>query len=208
MQSHSATNLLSQSNNKSWKCKTTKEPSASIVLNLDKAVSLNGIDIGNEHSAFIEVLVGKAGANADCDFQTILLTSSFMSPHESKSSTNPNRVRLFARNALIEEVAREKWNRIKIICTQPFNRHVQYGLAFIKLHAVAESESNTNKTITLSVQDTGSSTASPFAKFKMRKESTDSDSEASSNLFMRWKQSRLAQINGTPKSSKFTFICS
>lgn len=166
---------------------------------------MNGIDIGNEHSAFIEVLVGKTGANCDSDFQTILLTSSFMSPLESKSSTNPNRVRLFARNALIDAVAREKWTRIKIICTQPFNRHVQYGLAFIKLHTVAEPDSNINKPITISTNDTAS-TDSPLAKFKLRKESTDSESDCSSTLFRRWKQSRtMALANGSPKSGRLTF---
>lgn len=29
----------------------------------------------------------------------------------------------------------EKWDRIKIVCTQPFNRHVQYGLSFITFHS-------------------------------------------------------------------------
>lgn len=37
----------------------------------------------------------------------------------------------------------EKWDRIKIVCTQPFNRHVQYGLSFVTLHFLENKNAHT-----------------------------------------------------------------
>lgn len=37
----------------------------------------------------------------------------------------------------------EKWDRIKVVCTQPFNRHVQYGLSFITLHSPEDKNLHT-----------------------------------------------------------------
>ena len=83
----------------------------------------------------------------------LLVASSFMSPAESKSFTNINRVRMFGKQGhffiffelklwiseiisstknhilafagvdkLSKPVAAQKWDRIKLVCTQPFNK--------------------------------------------------------------------------------------
>lgn len=54
----------------------------------------------------------------------------------------------------------EKWDRIKIVCTQPFNRRVQYGLSFISLHSPEDKNAFTP------VQQT-------IGKFVLRPESPD-----------------------------------
>lgn len=36
----------------------------------------------------------------------------------------------------------EKWDRIKIVCTQPYDRYAQYGLSFIVLHSTEEKTSS------------------------------------------------------------------
>lgn len=119
------------------------------------------------------------------DSQQILLLSSFMSPVESRNSEPINRVRCFGRAALIEDVVESKckWDLVKIICTQPFNKQVQYGLSFIKLHSSDAKDPN----------DAGNEASSVPQKlignFKIREESPDSDSESKQSLFSRWKQS-------------------
>jgi DNA-repair protein XRCC1 len=55
------------------------------------------MDIGNDGSAFVEVLVGRSGSTSDDGYQVLLVTSSFMSPSESKSNSNTNRVRMFGK---------------------------------------------------------------------------------------------------------------
>ncbi|KAL1506397.1 hypothetical protein ABEB36_005768 [Hypothenemus hampei] len=130
---HTASNILSTDISKKWKCKTAGEKCASVVLQLDQPYVITGIDIGNEHSAYVEVLVARS--SAPDDFQVFLVMSSFMTPLESRQSQNVNKVRMFKQEDFIDDRRNDKWDRIKIVCSQPFNRHVQYGLAFIKLHS-------------------------------------------------------------------------
>ncbi|CAG0899707.1 unnamed protein product [Darwinula stevensoni] len=135
-----AENLLKSDSFKKWRCKEPGEKQASVILQLDKSSQIHAIDIGNENSAFIEVQVGHSDSSAD-GYQVILVTSSFMTPAESRNGTNPNRVRMFGREKLSESVACQKWDRVKIVCSQPFNKHCQYGLSFVKIHGPPEEES-------------------------------------------------------------------
>lgn len=127
-------------------------------------------------------------------FQEILITSSFMTPIESKNSTNINRVRCFAANALVESVAKEKWELVKVTCTQPFNRHVQYGLSFITLHVAGDKTSDDEANQSKNVADKVDS--SQLGPLQLREDSPDSESESSSSLFSRWKQSRTNPLSG------------
>lgn len=169
-----------------WKTETVGEKQAHVVLEFWQPQQIVGIDIGNEHSAFIEVLVSKSGCHLD-DFKEFLLSCSFMTPVESKSSHNVNRVRCFNSDALNIKFMKDKWKLVKIVCSQPFNRHIQYGLSFIKVHvtsaAVSKPLLDTKLTQTLN--------ASLFP-LKLREESPDSeaDGNGASKLFQRWKQNR------------------
>lgn len=132
-------------------------------------------------------------------YQEILLTSSFMTPLESRDGTQPNRVRCFGKTALVPEVAEQKWDVLKVICTQPFNKYIQYGLSFVKLHAASTEAKPLVPAKFLNA------VASPIAGFKMREDSPDSDGgPSSSSLFSRWKQSKgdLSQTS-SPISGKF-----
>ncbi|KAK2193888.1 hypothetical protein NP493_6g03019 [Ridgeia piscesae] len=67
--------------------------------------------------------------------QVILVASSFMNPMESRNGQNLNRVRIFGTEKLSKVTLDPKWDRVKVVCTQPFNKTTQYGLAFIKFHS-------------------------------------------------------------------------
>lgn len=137
---HKAENLLKPETYRKWKCATPGEKQASVILQLEKASVISSIDIGNESSAFIEVLVSRSSDPAQ-DFHVLLVASSFMTPMDARQGTNLNRVRMFGAEKLSQSFVKEKWDRIKIVCTQPFNKSIQYGLAFIKLHSPEESTS-------------------------------------------------------------------
>ncbi|CAG03355.1 unnamed protein product, partial [Tetraodon nigroviridis] len=106
----------------------------------EKEAQIHSIDIGNEGSAFIEILVGNSSVVREQDFEVILVTSSFMSPTESRNGTNMNRVRFFGPNLLQKNTAQEKWDRVKIVCTQPYNKNIAYGLAFVKFHSPPDKD--------------------------------------------------------------------
>lgn len=104
---------------------------------MSKATEISAIDIGNENSAYIEVLVSRSGS--DDGFKTLLVMSSFMTPAEAREGTNPNKVRMFTKEQLCKPECEQKWDKVKIICSQPFNRNVQFGLSFIILHSPGDA---------------------------------------------------------------------
>ncbi|XP_004520178.1 DNA repair protein XRCC1 isoform X2 [Ceratitis capitata] len=188
-----AENLI-KSTGKKWKTKACGERLGFVVLELSEPSKITGIDIGNEHSAFIEVLVSNTSCSPN-DFTEILVTCSFMTLIESKNSTNINRVRCFSPDALISTTLSKKWQFIKIICSQPFNKHVQYGISFIKIHVDSNVDikkiPQVSEKLHSKVENPSSLNISQLGKFKLREESPDSDSESSASLFKRWKASEM-----------------
>ena len=61
-----------------------------------------------------------------CVLQVLLVASAFMSPLEARNNTNRNSVRMFSGDKLSKMVTGEKWDRVKIVCTQPFNKVLVY----------------------------------------------------------------------------------
>lgn len=45
-----------------------------------------------------------------------------MNPADSRNGTNRNTVRIFGPDKLSKPAALEKWDRVKIVCAQPFNK--------------------------------------------------------------------------------------
>lgn len=169
-----------------------------MVLKLDQPRLITGIDIGNERSAFIEVLVANS-KQAQPEFKEILLATSFMTITEVKNDLNPNRVRFFSGNVLIESVAKKKWDLVKIKCTQPFNSKIKYGISFVTLHTPEEvkcEDSPEKPAVKVSkaerLEDSDES-RKKFGKFAMRANSdsdTDDKKKEDDSPFNRWKSSR------------------
>lgn len=132
---HKADNLLSSDTYRKWKAARPGEKQTSVILQFEKEEQVHSIDIGNEGSAFIEVLVGNSSAVRDQDYEVLLVTSSFMSPTESRNGTNMSRVRFFGPSQLQKSAAQEKWDRVKIVCSQPYSKNIAYGLSFVKFHS-------------------------------------------------------------------------
>uniref|UniRef100_A0A914UPP2 DNA-repair protein Xrcc1 N-terminal domain-containing protein n=1 Tax=Plectus sambesii TaxID=2011161 RepID=A0A914UPP2_9BILA len=59
-----AANLVAQEAFRKWKG-VAGQPSVSVILQLEKSTKVRALDIGNEFSAFIEVLVGKSTDTED-----------------------------------------------------------------------------------------------------------------------------------------------
>uniref|UniRef100_H2S4U3 DNA repair protein XRCC1 n=1 Tax=Takifugu rubripes TaxID=31033 RepID=H2S4U3_TAKRU len=137
---HRAENLLNFDTYRKWKAARPGEKQISVILQFEKEEQIHSIDIGNEGSAFIEILVGNSSVVRDQDYEVLLVTSSFMSPTESRNGTNMNRVRFFGPNQLQKSTAHEKWDRVKIVCTQPYSKTIAYGLAFAKFHSPPDKD--------------------------------------------------------------------
>lgn len=127
------------------------------------------------------------------------MTSSFMSPMDSRNSTSVNRVRCFTKSALISPICDEKWDVVKLICTQPFNKHVQYGLSFVKVHIAADETPKPAETMPSS---NWLSSSTVFGKFKLREDSPDSDrDEKGTSLFSKWMHEKKSPHKDTSGGS-------
>ncbi|XP_028405454.1 DNA repair protein XRCC1-like [Dendronephthya gigantea] len=204
---HPADNLLKSETYRKWQCVDPAEKQASVIIELEKASKINSLDIGNNGSAFVEVLVGRASLN---DYQVLLVASSFMSPAESKSGTNNNRVRIFGPEKLSKTVAEQKWDRIKLVCTQPYSKTSCYGLSFVNFHTLESDEKieTQEKTKTklgaFFLKDETEDTITSGSLFAKRKEKTErTSSQVKSTAAELREASKHAVVVATTSSAKF-----
>lgn len=186
---HCAENLLKADTYRKWRAAKAGEKTISVVLQLEKEEQIHSIDIGNDGAAFVEVLVGSSAGGAaagEQDYEVLLVTSSFMSPSESRSGSNPNRVRMFGPDKLVRAAAEKRWDRVKIVCSQPYSKDSPYGLSFVRFHSPPdkdEVETPSQKvTVTklgqfrVKEEDDGASSLRPGALFFNRINKTSSAS--------------------------------
>ncbi|XP_036087584.1 DNA repair protein XRCC1 isoform X2 [Rousettus aegyptiacus] len=174
---HCAENLLKADTYRKWRAAKAGEKTISVVLQLEKEEQIHKVEIGNDGSAFVEVLVGSsAGGAGEQDYEVLLVTSSFMSPSESRSGSNPNRVRFFGPDKLVRGAAEKRWDRIKIVCSQPYSKDTPYGLSFVRFHSPPdkdEAEASPQKVTKL-------------GQFRVKEEDESGSSLRPGALFFNW----------------------
>uniref|UniRef100_A0A1I7WVN0 XRCC1_N domain-containing protein n=1 Tax=Heterorhabditis bacteriophora TaxID=37862 RepID=A0A1I7WVN0_HETBA len=125
---------------RSWKGVAGKD-SNTVILRLEKEDYVRNVDIGNEFSAFIEVLVSKS-CELEAIFSVLIPSTSFMDPIECRNERNGNRVKMFGPSHMNSSIAAQKWDLVKITCKQPFNKRLHYGIAFVRLTGGDEDMQN------------------------------------------------------------------
>ncbi|XP_035677969.1 DNA repair protein XRCC1-like [Branchiostoma floridae] len=183
---HTAENLLKSETYRKWKSASVGEKQVTAIIQFDEPSQIHSIDIGNENSAFVEVLVGRASAQSDQDYQVLLVASSFMSPGESKQGNNPHRVRMFGSEKMSSSVKDQKWDRVKIVCTQPFNKNVQYGLSFIKFHSPPSGSPQAKK----------NPTPKKLGKFALKDDDDDEDKVTIGSFFSKKGKTEQKPLTG------------
>ncbi|KAG8143450.1 putative DNA repair protein [Naja naja] len=172
---HCAENLLKADTYRKWKAAQAGEKQVSVILQFEKEEQIHSIDIGNEGSAFVEVLAGSSASSSEQNYEVLLVTSSFMSPSESKTGTNLNRVRMFGPDKLVKATAEKKWDRVKIVCTQPYTKSLAYGLSFVRFHSPPDSGETHSKAASPKVTKLG--------QFKVKEDDSNSSSLKPGALF-------------------------
>ncbi|CAG9582915.1 unnamed protein product [Danaus chrysippus] len=125
-----ANNLLSwEINKKKWLCKTG-ETSCSVVLQLTKAVQIESITVGTYHTSMLEVLVGSSEKPNDT-FEVLVPSCVLCSPREARGEP-VERVKSFTRDELTA-ARHTRWDRLRLVCSQPYNRHCKYGISFVHI---------------------------------------------------------------------------
>merc|ERR1712042_324676 len=111
---------------------------------------------------------------------------------------------MFGPEKLNKNVAEEKWDRMKVVCTQPFNKNMQYGLSFITVNSTDENASSTSEVklgkFTLKEED-DSNPISVGSWFERRKENPSIPSPASGAAAIRAASAAITS-SPTPTSLK------
>ncbi|XP_068920809.1 protein XNDC1N isoform X1 [Petaurus breviceps papuanus] len=109
-----------------------------VELQLERAVPISYIDVGNYGCAFLQVDVGRSSWPPGRPFLTLLPMATMMSPSDSKLGTNRSGVRMFKDGDFLAPAASESWDRLRVTCSQPFNRRQPFGLMFLRVRSLLE----------------------------------------------------------------------
>ncbi|XP_042314051.1 putative short transient receptor potential channel 2-like protein isoform X2 [Sceloporus undulatus] len=134
-------NLLLQEGPRPWLC-APRDRSRQLraELQLEQASHIGYVDVGNCGSAFLQIDVGRSSWPLDQSYLTLLPTAALMVPGDAKLDKNRSGVRMFKEGDFLASALAEKWDRIRLTCSQPFNRRAQFGLAFIQIRTPQDTE--------------------------------------------------------------------
>ncbi|XP_036760123.2 protein XNDC1N isoform X2 [Manis pentadactyla] len=120
-------------------CPQDKSGQLKVELQLERAVPIGYIDVGNCGCAFLQIDVGRSSWSLDRPFVTLLPATMLMSLADSKQGTNRSGVRMFKDDDFLAPASGESWDRLRLTCSQPFTRHQSFGLAFLRVCSSLDS---------------------------------------------------------------------
>ncbi|XP_033063366.1 putative short transient receptor potential channel 2-like protein isoform X3 [Trachypithecus francoisi] len=134
-------NLLNPDNpRRPWlSCPQDKSGQLKVELQLERAVPIGYIDVGNCGCAFLQIDVGRSSWPLDRAFVTLLPATMLMSLTDSKQGKNHSGVRMFKDVDFLAPASGELWDRLRLTCSQPFTRHQSFGLAFLRVRSSLDS---------------------------------------------------------------------
>lgn len=120
-------------------CPQDKSGQLKVELQLERAVPIGYIDVGNCGCAFLQIDVGRSSWSLDRPFVTLLPATMLMSLADSKQGKNRSGVRMFKDDDFLVPASGESWDRLRLTCSQPFTRHQSFGLAFLRVCSSLDS---------------------------------------------------------------------
>lgn len=120
-------------------CPQDKSGQLKVELQLERAVPIGYIDVGNCGCAFLQIDVGRSSWSLDRPFVTLLPATMLMSLADSKQGKNRSGVRMFKDDDFLAPASGESWDRLRLTCSQPFTRHESFGLAFLRVCSSLDS---------------------------------------------------------------------
>ncbi|XP_068629178.1 DNA repair protein XRCC1-like isoform X2 [Battus philenor] len=114
----------------------------------------------------------------------------FTAPGDARRAEAAQRVRSFSSAQLAEGARAHRWDRVRVLCSQPYNRHCQFGLSFIHIYEPEEASA------------TPSALSAPGLRNKIQtlgSYSSDEDEYRPGELFAKHRQS-LAHKDDTAQN--------
>ncbi|NXY16972.1 XRCC1 protein, partial [Atrichornis clamosus] len=136
-----AENLLSEDGIRPWLgCPQDHSRQLSVELQLERASPIGYVDVGNHGCAFLQIEVGRSSWPRDQPYLILVPTVTLMTPADSKLDRNCCGVRMFKEADFLELAVGQKWDRVRLTCSQPFSSCSRFGLSFIRLRTPQEQE--------------------------------------------------------------------
>ncbi|NXA13151.1 XRCC1 protein, partial [Sapayoa aenigma] len=136
-----AKNLLSEDSVRPWLgCPQDRSRQLSVELQLERASAIGYVDIGNCGCAFVQVEVGRSSWTRNQPYVTLVPTVTLMTPEDSKLDQNRCGVRMFKEADFPVLAVGQKWDRLRLTCSQPFSPRSRFGLSFIRLRTPQEQQ--------------------------------------------------------------------
>ncbi|NWY50876.1 TRPC2 protein, partial [Chionis minor] len=129
-----AENLLREDGARPWLgCPQDRSRELRVELQLERASPIGYVDVGNCGCAFLHIEVGRSSWPLDRPYLTLLPCVALMTPADSKLDQNRCSVRMFKEADFLALAVGQKWDRLRLTCSQPFRKHGQFGLSFVRL---------------------------------------------------------------------------
>ncbi|XP_071889093.1 protein XNDC1N isoform X2 [Anas platyrhynchos] len=109
-------------------------------LQLEAAMAIGYLDLGNCGCALVQVEVGRSSWPRDHPYVPLVPGVPLMTPAESRAGENRCGVRMFKEADFLEPAVGQKWDRVRLTCSQPFSRQGQFGLSFLRLRTPSDPQ--------------------------------------------------------------------
>ncbi|NXH68655.1 TRPC2 protein, partial [Hydrobates tethys] len=134
-------NLLCEDGLRPWLgCPQDRSRQLRAELQLERASPIGYVDVGNCGCAFLQIEVGRSSWPLDRPYLTLVPSVALMTPADSKLDQNLCGVRMFKEADFLALAVGQKWDRLRLTCSQPFSKHGQFGLSFIRVRTPLDPE--------------------------------------------------------------------
>ncbi|NXN76326.1 TRPC2 protein, partial [Himantopus himantopus] len=134
-------NLLREDGLRPWLgCPQDRSRQLRVELQLERASPIGYVDVGNCGCAFLQIEVGRSSWPLDRPYLTLVPSVALMTPADSKLDQNRCGVRMFKEADFLAPALGQKWDRLRLTCSQPFSKHGQFGLSFVRVRTPLDPE--------------------------------------------------------------------
>ncbi|NXI64981.1 TRPC2 protein, partial [Anseranas semipalmata] len=98
------------------------------------------LNAGSCGCAFLQTEVGRSSGPPDQPYVTLLPSVPLVTPAGSKLDENRCGVRMFKEADFLALAVGQKWDRLRLTCSQPFSRRGHFGLSFIRVRTPLDPE--------------------------------------------------------------------
>ncbi|XP_062492588.1 protein XNDC1N, partial [Pezoporus occidentalis] len=132
-------NLLRADARRPWLCSPQdRSRQLRAELQLERAVAIGYVDVGNCGCAFLQLDVGRSWWPRDRPYLALVPSAALRSEAEARLEQNRCGVRMFKEADFLEPALGQTWDRLRLTLRQPFGRHSQFGLSFIRVRTALD----------------------------------------------------------------------